>query len=225
MHRANAILPNAGDVRWTDDQSLSSDESSRELSLEHQPQVATGLWDNGSANLQTGQLSPVSTGMDIQMDGTAAPTLASSAPSSCTDSWTSGNVDRDEADAEIQWEQGSDGVLAVPKLEPIDDEFTFDGLKHAPLAPSTSAEPAGSLQTKQKRPRGRPRKHPVAPAANTSKITKGRSKTGCITCRKRKKKCDEAKPRCEPPSPCQVPRTVLLFVVLALTAGAYRHEL
>ncbi|KAM0182216.1 hypothetical protein ACHAPF_001103 [Botrytis cinerea] len=29
-----------------------------------------------------------------------------------------------------------------------------------------------------------------------SKVEKGRSKTGCVTCRKRKKKCDEAKPRC-----------------------------
>lgn len=46
-----------------------------------------------------------------------------------------------------------------------------------------------------KRPRGRPRKHPVVPES-MNKITKGRSKTGCITCRKRKKKCDEAKPRC-----------------------------
>ncbi|OBT93486.1 hypothetical protein VE01_08691 [Pseudogymnoascus verrucosus] len=46
-----------------------------------------------------------------------------------------------------------------------------------------------------KRPRGRPRKHPVVPES-LNKITKGRSKTGCITCRKRKKKCDEAKPRC-----------------------------
>jgi hypothetical protein len=47
-----------------------------------------------------------------------------------------------------------------------------------------------------KRPRGRPRKHPVLPEP-TNKVTKGRSKTGCITCRKRKKKCDETKPRCK----------------------------
>lgn len=46
-----------------------------------------------------------------------------------------------------------------------------------------------------KRPRGRPRKHPIVPES-INKVTKGRSKTGCITCRKRKKKCDEAKPRC-----------------------------
>lgn len=47
-----------------------------------------------------------------------------------------------------------------------------------------------------KRPRGRPRKHPL-PSESSNKIAKGRSKTGCITCRKRKKKCDETKPRCK----------------------------
>jgi hypothetical protein len=28
-------------------------------------------------------------------------------------------------------------------------------------------------------------------------LTKARSKTGCITCRKRKKKCDETRPFCK----------------------------
>ncbi|ELR04565.1 hypothetical protein GMDG_06850 [Pseudogymnoascus destructans 20631-21] len=51
------------------------------------------------------------------------------------------------------------------------------------------------LPVAAKRPRGRPRKHPIVPES-INRITKGRSKTGCITCRKRKKKCDEAKPRC-----------------------------
>lgn len=44
------------------------------------------------------------------------------------------------------------------------------------------------------RKRGRPRKHPLPVPGAQSKIIKGRSKTGCITCRRRKKKCDEAKP-------------------------------
>lgn len=48
-----------------------------------------------------------------------------------------------------------------------------------------------------KRRRGRPRKHPPKPPRPPGKVVKGRSKTGCITCRKRKKKCDESKPRCE----------------------------
>jgi hypothetical protein len=48
-----------------------------------------------------------------------------------------------------------------------------------------------------KRRRGRPRKHSEIPRVLESKIPK-RAKTGCLTCRKRKKKCDEAKPNCEP---------------------------
>ncbi|EPS45893.1 hypothetical protein H072_165 [Dactylellina haptotyla CBS 200.50] len=47
-----------------------------------------------------------------------------------------------------------------------------------------------------KRPRGRPRKNPPNPPEPKTKVTKGRSKTGCLTCRKRKKKCDEGKPEC-----------------------------
>ena len=42
------------------------------------------------------------------------------------------------------------------------------------------------------RKRGRPRKHPLPTPGGQLKVTKGRSKTGCITCRRRKKKCDES---------------------------------
>ena len=47
-----------------------------------------------------------------------------------------------------------------------------------------------------KRPRGRPRKQPLLSPDVQIRIAKGRSKTGCITCRRRKKKCDETKPHC-----------------------------
>ena len=43
------------------------------------------------------------------------------------------------------------------------------------------------------RRRGRPRKHPVV---EQKKVAHPRSKTGCGTCRRRKKKCDEGKPSC-----------------------------
>jgi hypothetical protein len=43
------------------------------------------------------------------------------------------------------------------------------------------------------RKRGRPRKHPISQIRNTSHI---RSETGCATCRRRKKRCDERKPGC-----------------------------
>ncbi|KAH6847249.1 fungal-specific transcription factor domain-containing protein [Chaetomium sp. MPI-CAGE-AT-0009] len=98
------------------------------------------------------------------------------------------------------WEEGSDGILTVPKLEPLeDDDFCMDDFQEAPSPPTPTllCHQQGALdQPKTKRPRGRPRKHPLIPSVPTNKITKGRSKTGCLTCRKRKKKCDEAKPRC-----------------------------
>ena len=102
---------------------------------------------------------------------------------------------------EMQWDVEIGDDLAIPKMEPIDDDnFCLSDLEEAP---AISHEPAESTvlnsSTKVKRPRGRPRKLstvPAVPAAN-GKVAKGRSKTGCITCRKRKKKCDEAKPRCE----------------------------
>jgi hypothetical protein len=40
-----------------------------------------------------------------------------------------------------------------------------------------------------------------------------RTKTGCLTCRKRKKKCDEAKPECKLPLRC------CLFVCFGPTSG------
>ncbi|KAJ4125502.1 hypothetical protein NW768_009123 [Fusarium equiseti] len=117
-----------------------------------------------------------------------------SASSSCADSWSTEYVDRDDVEMDNNWEQGSDDILTIPKLEPVEDDISMDDLKAAPLEPA-SIESASS-DPKPKRPRGRPRKHPLTAAVSASKVTKGRSKTGCITCRKRKKKCDEAKPRC-----------------------------
>ena len=95
-------------------------------------------------------------------------------------------------------------AVAVPKLEPLDgdDDFCMGSLQEPPQPPPLgppSHPQGGALGDPKllKRPRGRPRKHPFMPATAAAKITKGRSKTGCLTCRKRKKKCDEAKPRCE----------------------------
>ncbi|KAL7274937.1 hypothetical protein RUND412_002142 [Rhizina undulata] len=78
----------------------------------------------------------------------------------------------------------------IAKIEELDDD---DGLGNVPLlqSPTDGSEPS------LKRGRGRPRKHPLPPVGALQKVTKGRSKTGCITCRRRKKKCDEAKPECQ----------------------------
>ncbi|KAK6334405.1 hypothetical protein TWF730_003619 [Orbilia blumenaviensis] len=72
----------------------------------------------------------------------------------------------------------------------VEPKFELD-LKTEDITP-TSLVPQQPI----KRPRGRPRKNPPNPPEPKSKTTKGRSKTGCLTCRKRKKKCDEGKPEC-----------------------------
>ena len=138
--------------------------------------------------------------------------MVNSAASSYTDTWCMDGLVRDEA--ETPWTEDS-GL--VPKVEILDDEFDRM-LESVPAVERTefgagdrdlemgergiaTEDRVGSVMDdkaqKTKRPRGRPRKHPLTPAVNANKSTKGRSKTGCITCRKRKKKCDEAKPRCK----------------------------
>lgn len=112
--------------------------------------------------------------------------------------------------SDMQWESAETDHMHIPKLEPIDeDDFRLEDLKEAPAHPEAHGEAEMLPQSKVKRPRGRPRKISVIPAsASASKMNKGRSKTGCITCRKRKKKCDEAKPRCKRnilPDPCGLP--------------------
>lgn len=80
--------------------------------------------------------------------------------------------------------------MVIPKIESPGEDATMALIEnHRRSVDSMSPLVA-------KRPRGRPRKHPV-PSESSNKIAKGRSKTGCITCRKRKKKCDETKPRCK----------------------------
>lgn len=130
--------------------------------------------------------------------------MSHSVSSSITDSWSlvygetaeDVNVTQVMDDHDTHWDEGSDDCLAIPKVEPMDEDVRLDEIKEAPPTPVPSNTSPTTLQAKPKRPRGRPRKHPLAPAVATNKITKGRSKTGCLTCRKRKKKCDEAKPRC-----------------------------
>jgi hypothetical protein len=83
----------------------------------------------------------------------------------------------------------------VPKVEEVEEE-ELGGTKPLPSPPEEEEVEHNSDQTRIKRPRGRPRKHPKEPPNAASKTLKGRSKTGCITCRRRKKKCDETKPAC-----------------------------
>lgn len=128
-------------------------------------------------------------------------TIITSASSSCGDPWSaSGMIEEDEEDGNGDWdgedideekdgERGDDSVL-LPKIEPIEEEVDMAEVKEATIEESPRTA---------KRPRGRPRKYPKPTPESLAKVAKGRSKTGCVTCRRRKKKCDEAKPRCEYP--------------------------
>lgn len=82
----------------------------------------------------------------------------------------------------------------APKIEELDD----DGEVLMDLKPGDdrSADDVSTTLASLPRKRGRPRKHPLPMPGGQMKVAKGRSKTGCITCRRRKKKCDETKPAC-----------------------------
>lgn len=85
----------------------------------------------------------------------------------------------------------------VPKTE--DDEETYmEEIKRVESSESPEIKADGPKRNaaNPKKRRGRPRKNPPSSATAMAKVTNGRSKTGCLTCRRRKKKCDEAKPSC-----------------------------
>lgn len=104
------------------------------------------------------------------------------------------------------------GSFTRPKIEELDDDmidvYDVEDAKDQ-LSPVSPAP----------RKRGRPRKYPKNDSLQPKKASHARSKTGCGTCRKRKKKCDETKPGCmnckknnvtcdgyEPTKPWQAPR-------------------
>ena len=101
-------------------------------------------------------------------------TASSSSPELTTDTVITPESDED----------GSPSV--VPKVEELDE---------SPLSEIAEAKPvvADQVTLPGPRKRGRPRKNPIV---EQKKIAHARSKTGCGTCRRRKKKCDETKPAC-----------------------------
>lgn len=161
-----------------------------------------------TAQMSAVPLSPISTEHDIacvvvDSSATVPPALRSAASSDTTwdtyqDDGPVGNAN-DDMNWEHSADDGSGSGSAVLKIELVDDDsFCMEDVQEAPRTTSVPrSDRVSSGQPKTKRPRGRPRKHPLTSQVANSKVTKGRSKTGCITCRKRKKKCDEAKPRCE----------------------------
>ena len=84
----------------------------------------------------------------------------------------------------------------VPKIE--ETELQLADVKEEASTEETPVSPTEPVRIR--RARGRPRIHPPRSPSSLSKQAKARSKTGCTTCRKRKKKCDETKPFCNSPS-------------------------
>jgi hypothetical protein len=91
----------------------------------------------------------------------------------------------------------TDSPDIIPKIEELDEDG--DALLSVKPGDHNAAESSPSNAVAMPRKRGRPRKHPLPIPGGQAKIAKGRSKTGCITCRRRKKKCDETKPACKKP--------------------------
>jgi hypothetical protein len=89
---------------------------------------------------------------------------------------------------------GSDEI--VPKIE--EHELQLADVKAEPVGSEPPISPTEPVRVR--RGRGRPRLYPPRSPTASSKATKARSKTGCTTCRKRKKKCDETRPFCKAPS-------------------------
>jgi hypothetical protein len=79
----------------------------------------------------------------------------------------------------------------IPKVEEAELDLA-DVKEETDDTPISPTEPV-----RIRRARGRPRIHPPRSPTTLSKQAKARSKTGCTTCRKRKKKCDETKPFCK----------------------------
>jgi hypothetical protein len=80
----------------------------------------------------------------------------------------------------------------IPKVE--ETELQLADVKEEPSLLDTPVSPTEPVRIR--RARGRPRIHPPRSPTTLAKQAKARSKTGCTTCRKRKKKCDETKPFC-----------------------------
>ncbi|KAF8847274.1 hypothetical protein BDZ45DRAFT_343715 [Acephala macrosclerotiorum] len=92
----------------------------------------------------------------------------------------------------VSVERDDGEIVGQDLIEVVDEDVVMGGekedvIQQSPMVASRTAP----VKRPRKRPRGRPRKHPIQKSVSQPRQ---RTKTGCFTCRKRKKKCDEAKP-------------------------------
>ncbi|KAI9673728.1 MAG: hypothetical protein M1829_003965 [Trizodia sp. TS-e1964] len=126
------------------------------------------------------------------------------------------------AQAQAQAQAGVEAALAaeggqaagdayLPIHEGDDTQLSEDQLVER--SPSVTTDSTFALAG-ARRPRGRPRKNPLPTTVldPSAKIQKGRSKTGCITCRRRKKKCDEQKPHSRLERKSKPPRELPILI-------------
>ena len=136
-----------------------------------------------STTRSCGERQPGTFGMDQNDLDSAALARRRSTFSTTTTSTTSSSSPEFTADTAITPDSEDDAAdEVVPKIEEL-DETSIDSIEEA--------KPIVTLPAARKR--GRPRKHPII---EQKKASHSRSKTGCGTCRRRKKKCDETKPAC-----------------------------
>ncbi len=95
-------------------------------------------------------------------------------------------------------EEMEDGNVDVTlKIEELDED-AMEEIKESPMSAGPRPPPIGApVNTAGTRNRGRLGNSPLPSSDSHSMIAKSRSKMGCITCRRRRKKCDETKPSCK----------------------------
>lgn len=130
----------------------------------------------------------------LSISSSPQPSMSSSSDSHDTPAFDTDVVTPAESHSDLQPSLRASFDHVVPKIE--ETELRLADVKVEPAADDTPISPAEAPRN-NRRARGRPRIHPPRSPTTASKQAKARSKTGCTTCRKRKKKCDETKPFCK----------------------------
>lgn len=163
---------------------------------------ASGLQDEGCSARSD---IPTLSGINTLRGSISSASTGASPDDTSTDSPDWNGEQSPEFDASKNFQSSSDGGMVEsrahdmvlsdipPKVEELDDDV--QSVKRSEVGNEFDHENSGAPATVPRK-RGRPRKHPLPTPGGQAKVTKGRSKTGCITCRRRKKKCDETKPAC-----------------------------
>lgn len=161
---------------------------------------ASGLQDEGCSARSD---IPTLSGINTLRGSISSASTGASPDDTSTDSPDWNGEQSPEFDASKNFQSSSDGGMVEsrahdmvlsdipPKVEELDDDV--QSVKRSEVGNEFDHENSGAPATVPRK-RGRPRKHPLPTPGGQAKVTKGRSKTGCITCRRRKKKCDETKP-------------------------------